>query len=205
MCSFFTHACIYHRPASQPVLARVMAMNASAMTPIIPGLTKDVTAQQSPPSSVVFAPAWTHPESSYGVQLPSGANGTAASASSAAGPRAICANGFHWTTVLSDTIPRSITSALVVLHGPDDSAYTFMWDGTAAADAGEGDRAEQLLPRSFARRPLSFGANATGGAWRVTLYATPALAAQYVTSRPRDTALAVIAASLGCVLLFGCV
>jgi hypothetical protein len=93
----------------------------------------------------------------------------------------------------------------VVLHGPDGDAYTFLWDGTHAADAGEGDRAEQLLPRSFARRPLSFGANATGGAWRVTLYATPALAAQYVTSRPRDTALAVIAASLGCVLLFGCV
>jgi hypothetical protein len=105
---------------------------------------------------------------------------------------------------LSDTIPRSITSALVVLQSPDGGAYTFLWDGTDASDAGDGDCAAALLPRSLLRRPLSFAANATGDAWRVTLYATPALMGQYVTTRPRDTALAVIAASLACVLLFGC-
>jgi hypothetical protein len=111
---------------------------------------------------------------------------------------------YRCVQVLSDTIPRSITSALVVLHGPDGGAYTYRWDGTEAAGAGAGDRSEALLPRSLARRPLSFAANATGDAWRVTLFATPALAAQYVTDRPRNTALAVIAASLACVFLFGC-
>jgi hypothetical protein len=96
--------------SGQPVLARVMAQNASAMTPIIPGLTKDVTAMQSPPSSVVFAPAWTHPESNYGVPLTLDANATALNASATAdgGPRAMCANGFHWTTARASHHARTV-------------------------------------------------------------------------------------------------
>ena len=91
-----------------------------------------------------------------------------------------------------------------MLRGPDGVARTFVWDGAAASDGGDGDRSAQLLPRHRQRRSRGFTSRATGSEWRVTLYPTPALERQFISAAPRNTALAVIAASLACVLLFGC-
>ena len=190
---------IYSDAFRQPVLARVMAFNASFMTPIVPGLTQDVTAQLSPPSSVVFSPSWTHPDSSYSQQQGSG-TGTVLNNTG----RAMCANGWHWDVMLSQAGPRSIASALLVLQDPAGTAVSFTWNGVSATFVGAGDLASALLPRDLQQHSQTFTVNATGDVWHVTLYPTPALFSQFVSNKPRNTALAVIAASLACVILFGC-
>jgi hypothetical protein len=195
----------------QPTLDRVLTQNTTAVTHILPGLTLDLAKGGStPPSSVVWAPAWIHTDGgSYGL----GANAT--NTSTVVG-RALCATGFHWTTVLADTMPRSIASAVVVLRSPsaagDDGAgptHTFIWQNGALLDGGDGDgvgagTVEGLVPTRLRTRGHAFDVPLANDTWRVELYPTRDLEAQYVTARPRNTALAVIAASLACVILFGC-
>ena len=187
---------VYSDPVRRPNLERVLVTNQTVMTPLLPGLLKDVTANQTPPSSIVYAPAWVYADSSYGTSQTTAGNGMG---------RAICGNGFHWTAVLSQSVPQSISSALVVLQDPGNVTRTFVWNGYAATDGGAGDRSAQMLPRRLQRRSHTFTSRATGIEWRVTLYPTTALERQFVSTAPRNTALAVIAASLACVLLFGCV
>jgi len=91
-----------------------------------------------------------------------------------------------------------------VLLSPDGLPYSFTWDGTAAAYSGPGDRHAELLPRWLQKEARSFTASATGDTWSITLYPTPALVGQFVSSSPRNTAMAVISASLACVFLFWC-
>ena len=180
-----------------PPLERALRTNQTVMTPLAPGLFKDrTTKNQSPPSSLVFAPTWVYTNgSSYGVPHAASGNGTG---------RAFCSNGFHWTDVLARSVPQSISSALIVLLGPDNGTHTFVWDGSAVSDGGDGDRNVGLLPRRLHRRSYAFTSHVTGSDWHVTLYPTPALERQFVSNAPRNTALAVIAASLACVLLFRC-
>jgi hypothetical protein len=177
-------------------LDRVLATNASAMTPIVAGLTRDILSAQTPPSSVVFSPAWLDYESNYGVGLELQERNTTG--------RAMCAMGFHWSTVLEDALPRTIVSAVVVLQGPDGASHTFRWDDGVVADAGGGDRHAMLVTkRELQQRARTITVVAAGQNWTVTLFATPALEKHYITARPRNTALAVVAASIACVLLFG--
>ncbi len=150
------------------------------MTPIVAGLTRDIVSAQTP---VV------------GLELQE-RNTTG---------RAMCAMGFHWSTVLEDALPRTIVSALVVLQGPDGASHTFRWDDGVVADAGGGDRHATLVTkRELRQRARTITVVAAGQNWTVTLFATPALEKHYITARPRNTALAVVAASIACVLLFGC-
>jgi hypothetical protein len=208
---------LYRDPLRRPTLDRVLTRSVTAVTPILPGLTLDLAASGStPPSSVVFAPAWVHTaDAGYGVTTGLN-NGTNTSNSSAGAGRAICATGFHWTTVLEDTMPRSIASAVVVLHSPPAGGggavagpvHTFIWDNGVLADGGDGDGVTAggvgLVPGRLRSRVRSFDVPLANDTWRVELYPTRELEAQYVTERPRNTALAVIAASLACVILFGC-
>ena len=174
---------IYNDPFRQQYLMRALNTGQPVLTPVLLGLIRDVTMNQHPPSSLVYFP----------ITLTAPTNGTG---------RAFCANGFHWATLLSQTVPQSIVSALIVLRGPDNASRTFIWDGSEATDGGAGDLSGLLLPKRLQRHGRSFVGHATGSDWRVTLYPTPALEHQFISDAPRNTALAVISASLACVLLF---
>ena len=160
------------------------------MTGIVPGLTRDPPSSLPEPSSVIFAPAWVYPMNSNG-SAPLG--------------RSVCAMGYHWKVVLADSLPESLLSSVVVVLRGDAAAYTFRWGDGALKYIGPGDRASALVPSARLRRHArSFSANASGMVFGVTLYPTAELEQQYVTMKPRNNALVVIAASLACVLLFGC-
>jgi len=85
---------LYTDAFRKPVLDHVLSANATFMTPIVPGLVKDVTAKLSPPSCIVYAPTWTDPQWGVYNAQPAINNNT----SSTIG-RAICASGFHMDTV----------------------------------------------------------------------------------------------------------
>ncbi len=203
------------RARAQPTLDRVLTQNVTAVTHILPGLTLDLAKGGStPPSSVVWAPAWIYMDGgSYGVNV----NGTNTSSNSTSAGRAICATGFHWTAVFANTMPRSIACAVVVLRSPapdadsgaGEPAHTFIWENGVLLDGGSGDgvasgAVDGLVPSRLRGRVRAFDVSLANDTWRVELYPTRDLEAQYVTARPRNTALAVIAASLACVILFGC-
>ena len=172
-----------------------MNTNATVISPIVLGLTRDPPSPNPMPSSIVFAPSWVYGRSSYGT--PAGGNRTG---------RSICATGYHWQTLLLNSLPRStVSAAVLVLTGPDGTAHTFEWRDLTLSDAGVGDRHADIVPRALQSRVRAFAAVAAGQNWTVALYPTDALVAQFVTVRPRNNALAVIAASVACVVLFGCV
>jgi hypothetical protein len=177
-----------------PPLERALRTNQTVVTPLVPGLFKDKGVNKTPPSSIVLAPTWVY-TGSYGVSQAASGNGTG---------RAFATNGFHWANVLSRSVPQSISSALIVLQSPDNAMHTFLWNGDSVSDVGAGDRSAALLPRRLHRRSYAFTSRVTGSDWHVKLYPTPALERQFMSNAPRNTALAVIAASLACVLLFRC-
>ena len=185
----------------------MLETNAPAMTSILPGLTRDFSLGRAPPSSVVYAPAWTHrgANTSYATVRVLQPNGTDVSGRSDAARSAMCAMGFNWDAALHDTLPRAMPSAVVVLRAPDGTQHTFAWRDGAVADGGGGDRHAVLLAHSrhVLRHSRAFNLTAAGQLWSVRLLPTGELYDQFVTSRPRNSAIGIVAASIACVVLFG--
>jgi hypothetical protein len=203
---------VFSEPMRRAALQRVLATSAPAMTDLLPNTFTSVG-----PSAVLFAPAWPFADANvtYSIGAVGGAPLTAVTAGvgalvnntpmqSAAGG-AIHAVSFMWTAVLEDALPRFVDSIVAVLTAPSGAQYTFAVRGREVSAVGAGDQHARLTggARGVGLREQRMMIDVAGSGWGVTLFATPELRAQYLTKKPRDNALGIMAAVLACALLFG--
>ena len=185
----------YEEPLRRAAMNKVLATAAPAMTDLAPYTFGDALAS-STPSSVIFAPAWPDAEANttYGVNPRS---------TEVALGRALCSTSFHWDTLLAQALPIFIDSLVAVLRSPHGVEYSFEVSGREVRGVGGGDRSAQLVGRDLTPNGRRFGVMAAGATWQLTVYPTRQLRSNYLTEKPRNTALGVSAAVLACALLFG--
>ena len=196
----------YGEPLRRAAIQKVINTSAPAMTDLTGWTFADPPSSDNP-SSIIFAPAWIYasPNATYGVGITTVAGVEATSPPGSppalAGGRSLCALAFHWSLVLSNSLPRFVDSIIAVLESPSGAMHTFSVSGREVHSAGAGDRHEALA-HGFSQAGRRLNMQVAGATWTVTLYPTAQLRDQYLTNKPLSYALGIAAAVLGCILLF---
>ena len=103
--------------------------------------------------------------------------------------------------VLAGALPRFIDSIVAVLRSPTGKEFTFSVSGRTVHHVGHGDHHEKLSG-SQAHLARRLNVTVAGSEWAITLFPTEALRKQYLSDKPRNTALAIAATVIATSLLF---
>jgi hypothetical protein len=210
-------------PQRAAALQRALAARAPAATEFLPRLFAPPESLEQPsasgtasglqPSAIVFAPVFLPrraadaANASYGVGVtppplpPDDTAGEDTNDADDAG-RAVCALAFHWESVLQDALPRFIDGVVAVVRAPSGGAYTFRISGLQVVSIGAHDAHASLVTPGLRASGRRLDVGLAGANWSVALYPTAQLRARYVSTKPRDNALGILASVLACALLF---
>jgi hypothetical protein len=107
---------------------------------------------------------------------------------------------FNWDTVLLQSLPSFINGIDAVLSsGLSANKYTMRIVSGSVNNLGPGDLHETTHAVEVYRQAVSA---TLGTTWTLTLYPTTTLMESYLTSGPRDRAIAVVVVILVCLALF---